>query len=348
MHIIYIYAHAAAGPRLPAPRPSLCAQQTPAAPANSAATPTANGTSTNSGSEATATATDARMAVCWAQRLLALVAALALPPVSRSCSSELVGCYKDQAAPRTLRFHLDGCPTKTDWGAPEPPMPTPSPKCDPKQVSIEYCATQCAQWNPWAGSTAEFFVGLESGIGVEGARPEYAECLCDDVAHGPEAVQILAGKPAAAAIACPAKCPGAEPGGLDQCGGAPGTWALNIYRVNCGSAWGLPFLIALAVLCAGYVVGGIGWSVRVSGAAPGLHAHPHFEQWGQLGGLVKDGALFTKARLQQGADSSAHDGGGLKARLTAEEEGVAAPAAAPAPVVGADDETSDGDEDLVE
>ena len=43
-----------------------------------------------------------------------------------------------------------------------------------KLVSVEYCAEQCAAWNPWAGG-AEFYVGLESGVGVPDARPDYAE-----------------------------------------------------------------------------------------------------------------------------------------------------------------------------
>ena len=43
-----------------------------------------------------------------------------------------------------------------------------------KLVSVEYCAEQCAAWNPWAGGS-EFYVGLESGVGVPDARPDYAE-----------------------------------------------------------------------------------------------------------------------------------------------------------------------------
>ena len=104
---------------------------------------------------------------------LALLGAVAIsfaPASHSSCSFEPIGCYKDQGTPRTFRFHLDGCPTAAAWGSPEPPTASPAPKCDPKRVSIEYCASECAQWNPWAGST-EFFIGLESGIGVDGARP---------------------------------------------------------------------------------------------------------------------------------------------------------------------------------
>ena len=108
------------------------------------------------------------------QRVAMLVAVLVASflPISRgsSCSFEPIGCYKDQGAPRTLRYHLDGCPTSQAWGSSEPPMATPAPKCDPTKVSIEYCASECAKWNPWAGSSTEFLVGLESGIGVQGAR----------------------------------------------------------------------------------------------------------------------------------------------------------------------------------
>lgn len=228
-------------------------------------------------------------------------------------------------------------------------MPRPAPKCEPKLVSIEYCAEQCARWNPWAGSM-DFFVGLESGIGVDGAKPDYAECLCDDLAHGPEAPQIMGGQPAPSAMSCPAKCPGAEPGGTDRCGGAPGTWALNIYRVSCGSAWGLSFLIVLAVISVGYVGGGIGWSVKVSGAAPGLQAHPHIAQWGQLQGLVQDGVLWTTTKLKQAVNGESSDasGGGLEAKLTdspAAAQGVMKPA-----TTGAisDPSSSEEDDQLVE
>ena len=237
-----------------------------------------------------------------ARQVVAILAAVIISfcPMSRSsCSFEPIGCYKDQAAPRTLRYHLDGCPTSQAWGSPEPPMGSPAPRCDPKRVSIEYCASECAKWNPWLGSSTEFLVGLESGIGVEGARPDYAECLCDDVAHGPEASQILAEKPSATGIKCPAKCPGAEPGAKDQCGGAPGSWALNIYRVNCGTAWGLTFLITLSVGCMLYVAGGVVWSVKLHGARPELQSHPHFAQFGQVAGLVHDGIQFSRAQVKK-------------------------------------------------
>ena len=280
---------------------------------------------------------------------LALLGAVAIsfaPASHSSCSFEPIGCYKDQGTPRTFRFHLDGCPTAAAWGSPEPPTASPAPKCDPKRVSIEYCASECAQWNPWAGST-EFFIGLESGIGVDGARPDYAECLCDDVAHGPEAAQILAEQPATSAIQCPAKCPGAEPGGVDHCGGAPGTWALNVYKVNCSAAWGLAFLVTLGVGCAFYVAGGVVWSVRVHGARPELLAHPHFVHWGQVAGLVQDGIKFASAQLKK-------QSAGLHAPLAASATSDSAASVGtertgdvPPPTVASDD-SSDGADELVE
>ena len=51
---------------------------------------------------------------------LTLLLALALLPsgCDSSCSFEPVGCYKDQGSPRTLRWHLDGCPIPaSDLGA---------------------------------------------------------------------------------------------------------------------------------------------------------------------------------------------------------------------------------------
>lgn len=163
----------------------------------------------------------------------------------------------------------------------------------------------------------EFLVGLESGIGVEGARPDYAECLCDDVAHGPEAPQISAGKPAASEIHCPAKCPGAEPGGADQCGGAPGTWALSVYRVNCGVVWGFAFLITFMVGCFLYMSGGIYWNVKLHGVRPELRAHPHFAQWAQIAGLVQDGVQYSRAQLKkEGAGSTKSEAAALHAPLS--------------------------------
>ena len=285
-----------------------------------------------------------------ARQVVAILAVVIISfcPMSRSsCSFEPIGCYKDQAAPRTLRYHLDGCPTSQAWGSPEPPMETPAPRCDPKRVSIEYCASECAKWNPWAGSSTEFLVGLESGIGVEGARPDYAECLCDDVAHGPEASQILAEKPSATGIKCPAKCPGAEPGAVDQCGGAPGTWALSIYRVDCSTAWGLAFLITLTVFCTLYVAGGVGWSVKLHGVQPNLAGHPHFTQWSQVAGLVHDGIQFSSAQLKKRSAGSIGREAVLHAPLTsANNEADQKHGLAPSNDGVAD--TSNGADELVE
>ena len=63
---------------------------------------------------------------------LTLLPPLALLPsgCDSSCSFEPVGCYKDQGSPRTLRWHLDGCPTADAFG-PESPSPRPAPKCNP-------------------------------------------------------------------------------------------------------------------------------------------------------------------------------------------------------------------------
>ena len=68
---------------------------------------------------------------CRAALPLTLLLALALLPsgCDSSCSFEPVGCYKDQGSPRTLRWHLDGCPTAAEFHrvrprlvGPEPPM----------------------------------------------------------------------------------------------------------------------------------------------------------------------------------------------------------------------------------
>ena len=74
--------------------------------------------------------------------------------------------------------------------------------------------------------------------------------MCDVSLRGPAASL----GPSPAGTTCPAKCPGAEPGSAERCGNAPGTWAINIYKVDCGSGWGLVFLILLGVGSVGYVV----------------------------------------------------------------------------------------------
>lgn len=207
---------------------------------------------------------------------------------ARSCSYESLGCHKDDAN-RLLKFHLGGCPTDDAWAdVSAPPAQATAPKCEPAKVALEYCAKACDKWRPW-GTSAPFFVGLESGIDVPNARPGYAECACD--------VQFSASPPLDAS-ACPAKCPGAAPGTADRCGGAPGTWSINIYRVECTSDWGGALLLTLLVCVIVYIGGGVGYNIKAKGVTPGLSALPHRELWINVAGLVVDGVVFTLARAK--------------------------------------------------
>jgi hypothetical protein len=71
--------------------------------------------------------------------------------------------------------------------------------------------------------------------------------------------------------------------------------------------------------------------VSVSGAELAIRSHPHFAQWSQLRGLVTDGAIFTKAKIDEkrgtggGALSEPlaadNDGGDAGAKIETEEEG---------------------------
>ena len=143
------------------------------------------------------------------------VCALALlPGVARAgCSATPLGCHKD-ASTRLLRYHLKGCPADANWGDTRPaPGQATAPACAAAKVSLEYCTAACDAWRPW-GAGGAFFVGLESGVGVPDARPDYAECVCDGAFAAP---------PPLPASACPATCPGAAPGSEERCGGAPGT-----------------------------------------------------------------------------------------------------------------------------
>ncbi len=63
------------------------------------------------------------------------------------------------------------------------------------------------------------------------------------------------------------------------------------------TSWGAVFLIFIGVACGVYLAGGIGWAVKTQGVSPSLHAHPHISHWTSFGGLVADGAIFFKARV---------------------------------------------------
>lgn len=63
--------------------------------------------------------------------------------------------------------------------------------------------------------------------------------------------------------------------------------------------WGWTFLLLAVLSTALYAGGGIAYNVQTSGAAPGLEALPHKEQWQNIHALVQDGIAFSKRRALQ-------------------------------------------------
>jgi hypothetical protein len=67
--------------------------------------------------------------------------------------------------------------------------------------------------------------------------------------------------------------------------------------------WGLSFVIALGVVSALYVAGGAAYAQKVQGkeVSPGtaLSVHPHYERWLLLSGMVMDGVVFSRARIEK-------------------------------------------------
>ena len=66
--------------------------------------------------------------------------------------------------------------------------------------------------------------------------------------------------------------------------------------VGCPPEWGRGFLLALALLTVAYV--GIGSGLRHRAGSRGAEMLPHRAEWRQLGGLVRDGVEFSRARLR--------------------------------------------------
>ncbi len=146
-------------------------------------------------------------------------------------------------------------------------------------------------------------------------------------------------------------------------------WVGGAINQGSESNWGLAFIIALLVVSAVYVGGGLGYNIKTQGMPLGPQALPHRERWVELGGLVVDGAGFVKAVVRAKVYSAPMPvtGGGVveqEALITQSADGGAheatndygATAAAPAVAVGIepdqksarDSDSSDDDGDLVE
>jgi hypothetical protein len=42
----------------------------------------------------------------------------------------------------------------------------------------------------------------------------------------------------------------------------------------------------------------VGFAVKAQGAEPKLPSHPHWTMWISVGGLVQDGMMYTRARIE--------------------------------------------------
>eukprot|EP01046_Picozoa_sp_COSAG06_P050102 COSAG06_NODE_7855_length_2352_cov_2.588992_2_plen_341_part_00 len=67
--------------------------------------------------------------------------------------------------------------------------------------------------------------------------------------------------------------------------------------------WGFSFIIALGVGASLYVAGGAAYAQKVQGKevspATALTTHPHYERWVALSGMVVDGVVFSRARVEK-------------------------------------------------
>jgi|EP01044_Picomonas_judraskeda_P006765 hypothetical protein len=67
--------------------------------------------------------------------------------------------------------------------------------------------------------------------------------------------------------------------------------------------WGGTFITALSITAALYVAGGALYAHKVQGKeispATALTAHPHYERWVALSGMIMDGVTFSRARVEE-------------------------------------------------
>jgi hypothetical protein len=73
------------------------------------------------------------------------------------------------------------------------------------------------------------------------------------------------------------------------------------YELDREIEWGWSFLLAIGVVSAGYVGGGLAAGRTRGDSGRGLDAHPHARHWRQVGGLIIDGVRVTKGRSRGGA-----------------------------------------------
>lgn len=101
-----------------------------------------------------------------------------------------------------------------------------------------------------------------------------------------------------------------------------GTGNLGMELLPPSSGWGSTLLVMLVLCGAAYVGGGVAFGTRTSGKQ-GLAAHPHYQKWIDLQGLVVDGGSAVRSSGSGAAArrrSGDKEGGGGGYHSTAETE----------------------------
>ena len=213
---------------------------------------------------------------------------------------------------RDLPYVLPGCfndPEKSCKTAPSPPP------CDPATITAEKCAADCLSWAKFIpGAGDEVYAGMQAK----------SVCFCGTSADGSAALETDSTNELPLS-ACNEPCPG-DPSQLCGSGGRN-----LIIRVNCGSDWGLSFLLLCGVCGGLYVGGGVAYRAKAQGQPAALASHPHWARWQELRSLVTDGADYARARARGGGGGGgrrrAGGGGGGKGGYGAVDAADAAPSA---------------------
>jgi hypothetical protein len=103
---------------------------------------------------------------------------------------------------------------------------------------------------------------------------------------------------------------GGDCGWVNRCRGSLEGCKLGCKLQQSDGNNGVGFVLVLCLSAAGYVVLGVGLSVKRSGAPAALASHPHYRRWQELGGLVVDGVRVSQAKLTGRAMPRPSRGGG--------------------------------------
>jgi hypothetical protein len=216
------------------------------------------------------------------------------------CSAKVMGCFFDKKwgdcrylpsadakctqppsykQGRDIPYFLPGCfddPDNAGETAPDPPA------CDKATITLKTCAAKCAAWAPripGVGQGAELYAAVQAG---------YA-CACGS-SHAGAAAMATDSTNALPWSACDNKCPG-DP--EQMCGGGSRN---TLVRIECGSDWGLTFMVVFVVGIGAYVSGGVLYGAKIQGQGQScvLRSHPHWGVWLELRSLVIDGVEFSR------------------------------------------------------